>query len=289
MNTMENMQTRRGFLKKAGIVAGLSQLPLMGWSSGFSAMLSEGVDPHKEFSLLKLEKLLSGYKFPFIDQFSTASFHSKYKLYNLYGDNALFSGEFSLKSELKDKGRQFDLNVWRLANNGIRKRDQEFMYFLTGTVQCSAGPAFSPKKWNISSRIALTGAGPAYGGTAVSNIGQAKSGVVRIKTPGQPIKKPYGPLPLSWKWGMPAVAQNMAETSTAELRFTVLDEFDAIHKSQTIKFRKKIPLDCGDGRLIDFRVFELTGDGIIPTVYWVDNMHRTVFVVSGMEACVVGD
>jgi hypothetical protein len=72
-------------LKTAGIVVGLSQVPSLGWSSGLGTLLSKGVNPHTEFSLLKLEKLLSGYNFPFTDAFSTASFHSQYKLYNLYG------------------------------------------------------------------------------------------------------------------------------------------------------------------------------------------------------------
>ncbi|MBM4163784.1 MAG: hypothetical protein FJ222_05025 [Lentisphaerae bacterium] len=108
-----------------------------------------------------------------------------------------------------------------------------------------------------------------------------------ITTQGKPITKRYGPMPLCWKWGLPAVAQNMAENNIAELRFPVLDEFDAIHKNQTIRFRKKISLDCGDGQWVDFRVFELTGDGVIPTVYWVDNRNRTVFVISGMEAYVL--
>jgi len=52
-------------------------------------------------------------------------------------------------------------------------------------------------------------------------------------------------------------------------------------------FRRKVNLDCGNDRLIDFKVFELTGDGVIPAVYWVDNKNRTVFVVSGMEAFIL--
>jgi hypothetical protein len=286
---MEKIQTRRRFLKKAGIAAVLSQLPLLGGSSGFSTILSEGVNPQNEFSLLKLEKLLPTYKFPFIDRFSTTSFYSEYTLYNLYGDHAVFSGKFFLKSALKEKGRQFDLFVWRFANNGIKKRDPEFKYFLSGKVQCHADPTFSPEKWNILSRIALTGDGPAYGGTAITNNGMAKNGVVKIKTPGKPIVKSHGPMPLTWKWGLPAVVQNMAENHIPELRFSTLDEFDTIHKNQTLKMRKKISLDCGEGRLVEFRVYELTGHGIIPTVYWVDHMNRTVFVVSGMEACVLDD
>lgn len=282
---MEKFNNRRNFLKKVSAIAGI--LPLMGWSEGFATMVREGIKPSGEFSLLKLEKLLSGYKFPLAEHFSTASFKSVYKLYNLYGDNAVFAGELFLESEMKGKNRLFDFLIWRLANNGIKKRDQEFKYVVSGEVHCNTDAALSPEKWNVSSRIALSEKGPALDGTGFTNKGAAKEGEITIKTSGKPIKKTFGSMPLSWKWGLPAVMQNMAESSLQELRFSMLDEFDAIYKNQKIRFRRKVKVDCGNELLIDFKVFELTGEGVIPTVYWVDNFNRTVFVISGMEAYVL--
>jgi len=284
---MGKLQNRRDFLKRAGVIAGFSQLPRMGWANGLSTLLNEGLNPGKEFSLLKLEKLLSGYKFPFTAQFSTVSFKSVFKLYNLYGDSATFAGEFSLGSEMKGANRLFKFSIWRLANNGIKKRDQEFKYIVSGEVQCKTDVALSPEKWNVTSRIALSKDGPAFGGTGLTNKGESGRGEITIKTSGKPIRKSFGSMPLSWKWGLPAVVQNMAESSIQELRFSMLDEFDAIFQNQTLKFKKKVSLDCGDDHIVDFRVFELTGEGVIPTVYWVDNFNRTLFVVTGMEACVL--
>lgn len=281
---MEKLQSRRNFLKSAGVIAGLTQLPLMGWASGFSILMNEGVNPGKEFSLLKLEKILAGYKFPFTDQFSTVSFETAYKLYNIYGDNAVFAGGFALKSGIKGKHQQFDFSNGRLASNGIKKRDQEFKYIVSGKVQCKTDSTFSPEKWTVSSRIALAEDGPAYAGTGFRNKGVAENGFVSLTTPGKRIKIPYGSKLLSWKWGLPAVVQNMAKESLQELQFAMLDEFDAIYQNQKIRLRRKVTIDCGSERLLDFKVYELTGDGIIPTVYWVDPMNRTVFVVSGMEA-----
>ncbi len=286
---MENVyNSRRSFLKRAGVVAGLSQFPLMGWSSGFSTLLNVGLNPGSEFSLLKLEKLLSGYQFPFTDQFSTVSFQSEYKLYNLYGNHAVFAGGFLLKSKLKGDRQQFDFLDWRFADNGIKNREQKFKYIVSGDVHCKTDATLSPENWNVFSRIALSEDGNAYGGTGLTNKGEVTKGGISIKTAGKSIKKSFGPLPLSWKWGLLAVVQNMAEGSLQELRFAMLDEFDAVHKNQTLKNRKRVTLDCGEGHLIDFRVFELTGEGVIPTVYWVDNHNRTVFVISGMEAYVLG-
>lgn len=116
---MEILQSRRNFLKSAGVIAGVTQLPLMGWASGFSTLLNEAVHPGNEFSLLKLENILAGYQFPFADQFSTITFKTAYKRYNIYGDHPVSAGRFALKSGIKGNHQQFDFSNGRLANNGI--------------------------------------------------------------------------------------------------------------------------------------------------------------------------
>lgn len=284
---MEKIQNRRSFLKKVSLFAGLTQLPLMGWPAGFSTMVAEGLNPSGEFSLLKLEKLLSGYKFPVVQQFSTDKFHSTYKLYNLYGDDAVFAGEFILKSELKGKSRSFDFSISRRANSGIKKGVPEFKYIVSGKVECKTDATLSPEKWKVSSRIALAEDGVAFDGTGFLNEGEVKKSEISIKTTGKPIIKSFGSMPLSWKWGLPAVVQNMAESHKQELHFASLDEFDTVYNNQKIRFRRTVRVDCGNNLLTDFNVFGLTGDGIIPTFYWVDHLNRTVFVISGMEAYVL--
>lgn len=102
------------------------------------------------------------------------------------------------------------------------------------------------------------------------------------------LKKLVSGSPLSWKWGLVSVVQKMAANKTKELQFSTLDEFDALYSNQTLKFRKLLSLDCGDERVLDFKVFELTGDGILPTVYYADDKGRVVFIISGMEAYVIG-
>ena len=278
---------KRDFLKNIFFAAGLSQLPLPGWGKGFSALLENGIKPGGEFSLLKLEKLLAGYQFPAIDRFSTSAFDLGYKLYNLYGDNAVFAGEFVLHSSTKENLRQFEFKNWRWADNGSKNRLKKFKYLVSGNVQCEANDALTPREWKVASRISLSEEGSPFGGTGWINSGEAKNGEVILKTNRRPIRKAFGQSLLSWKWGLPAVVQQMAEASITVLQFALLDEFDAIYQNQILTFRKKVKLDCGIEHPIEFKVFELTGDGVIPTVYWVDNQNRTVFVISGMEAYVL--
>jgi len=285
---MEKLQSRRGFLKKAGMTVCMSQLSMLGWSAGFSAIFSEGVNSSGEFSLLKLEKLLSGYKFPFIDNFSTDSFSSVYKLYNLYGSNSINAGDLSINSAVAGEKRQFNFSVSRLANNGIKSQKLNFKYIVSGDVLCQNNEILSPQKWNISSKISISRDNEAFNGTGLKYEGENKNGEIYLMTSGKLIKKAIASIPLSWKWGLMAVVQNMAKVSLHELQFSMLDEFDTIYQNQKMKFRKKVSLDCGNNHLIDFNVFELTGDGMIPTVYWIDNLNRCIFVVSGMEAYVLG-
>ena len=284
---MEKLQNRRNFLKKAGFVTALSQLPFIGWAEGFSSLFGTGVNPAGELSILKLEKLLPTYLFPFIDRFSTGSFKLHYALYNLYGNNATHGGEFSFDATVSGEKREFKFTSSRLANNGIKESGQIFKYIVSGDVVCENIGTLSPTKWSIESKISLTENGAPFGGTGIVNKGEIKNGTVCLKTGTKKIRKPIGNIALSWKWGLIAVAQKMAEDSIIELQFALLDEFDTIFQNQKLKFRRKVALDCGNDRKIDFKIFELTGDGVLPTVYWVDNMNRTLFVISGMEAYIL--
>ncbi len=284
---MEKQQGRRNFLKLAGLTAGALQLPLAGWAEGFKTLLNEGINPSGEFSLLKLEKLLVGYAFPFVEQFSTSGFHSGYKLYNLYGDNIVFAGELFIKSETKGENRLFDFLDWRFADNGIKDRIKKFKYIVSGSVTTAHDTTLTPEQWNVFSRIALTENDKPYRGAGLVSQGTVLNGDIMIQTPAKLFGKPGFNQALSWKWGLISVAQQMAEASTPEIQFNMLDEFDIVHPNQKMKNKKQATIDCGGGRLVDFNVFEQTGEGVIPTIYWVDQWNRTVFVVSGMEAYVL--
>lgn len=284
---MEKTQKRRDFLKNIGLATGLSQLPLMGWAAGFATMFQEGIKPLGEFSLLKIEKLLASYHFPFVEKFSADSFKSEFKLYNLYGENATYAGELSLTSFNEGSTRNFNFESQRFANNGTMNKGLIFKYIVNGNVICKNNPTFSPQKWNVSSKIALSNEDTPYINTGLNYSGIADHAQIVNDHQGKLIRKPIGPIPLSWKWGLIAVVQNMSKESRQELQFSMLDEFDAIYKNQKIRYRKTVLLDCGKGQTLDFKVFELTGDGILPTVYWVDNLNRTVFVISGMEAFIL--
>jgi hypothetical protein len=71
-----------------------------------------------------------------------------------------------------------------------------------------------------------------------------------------------------------------------EIHFSALDEMDMIYEHQYIRLRKYQEIDTGSGR-VNFKVYDVLGDGLIPTVYWVDELDRVVFIINGMEAFVL--
>lgn len=283
---MEKVQTRRNFIRTAALATAVSSVSFRGWAEGFSALFNEGIHPSGEFSLLKLEKMLQNYQLPAAGNFSENSFSLNYRLFNLYGNNAAPAGTMKWNLEPVNGKRQFRFSVDRIAGNGIMDQSVSFVYSTEGEVTCAPNDAFTPEKWNVSKRIARNSEKEGYMGAGQTISGTLKNNRITLVTGKNKIVKETGALPLSWKWGVMAMVQNMARKNHQELQFSALDEFDALYAFQEVKFVKDVPLDCS-GTHRTFRVFLHTGDGIIPTFFWVDDLLRTVFVLTGMEAFVL--
>lgn len=285
--TMNHTTSRRAFIKQAGIVAAVSGISLSAWSKGLEKLYSAGVNPGNEFSLLKLERLLPGYSFPEISSFSTDAFTLEYDLYNMYHTNDTYAGMMRMTEHVRGRKRINDFHNERLATDGIMDRSKRFRYFVSGNVVCSNDQTFTPEKWDISSKIALTADTPAYLNTGLNNKGSVRNKQVRIQSAGKNIRLTYDNDALTWKWGIISLVQTMAKNNVNALQFASLDEFDICYNNQSVVHRRNSTIDCGAAGQIRFKVFEHLGEGIVPTVYWVDDKNRTVFVITGMESYIL--
>ena len=74
----------------------------------------------------------------------------------------------------------------------------------------------------------------------------------------------------------------MTGASTKAYAFSLVDEFDEVRHRQTLACRasEMVPLK-GEPRQLT--AYEHLGEGVIPTVYWVDEAGRALFVVTGVE------
>lgn len=283
---MEKTHTRREFIRTAGIVAATSAVFAKSWANGLQALYNLGINPSGEFSLLKIEQLLQDYRLPERGSFTNDSFSMYYKLLNIYGNHTAPAGNMKWQLDPEENRNVFRFSVKRNAGNGIMDKSKSFLYITEGEVTCSKNDTLTPEKWNVSKRISLNNANEGYQGTGQVSSGTFENNQIRTSSGKKKINRKIGSLPLSWKWGVMSIVQNFAKNNIREVHFSALDEFDALYSSQSVSFVKDIPLEC-NGTQRNFKIFLHTGDGIIPTVYWVDDFFRTVFVLTGMEAYVL--
>ncbi len=249
------------------------------------------IDPGNEFALLKLEKILPGYDFRLDEAYSTMDYELEFRLYNLYSNLAKPAGSFRIWRHA-DHAPNFQVESIRICSSDIHLRTGDLVkhfkgaYFFTGDIYAENNILATPRSWLCRTKIARTKKDPAYLDTDHTWRGSYGNGQISYESGPYHYSKPAGSRDLTWKWGIIHLIQKMAETSMDEIHFSALDELDMVYDHQYARFRKQQAIDCGD-RILDFKVFDVLGDGIIPTVYWVDNRHRVVFIVTGTEAFVL--
>ena len=286
----ENLN-RRSFIQSTGIGALSLFVPKRLISGSITSLYRGQVDPGNDFSLLKLERILPGYHFPFISSFSTDDFRLVYTLYNLYQEFALQAGSFEI-SRKKGSDPVYQVICYRNASADIIVDNDPYksifrgIYIFQGQITTRDDMLASPLTWECETKISDGTAGSPFMDTLHQWKGSFKNGQVYYKSGLNSSKKKPVNKNLSWKWGIINLVQKMAEQSVPEIHFSALDEMDMLYEHQYARFRNKQQIDCGSGN-VEFSVYDVLGDGIIPTVYWVDNFNRVVFIITGVEAYVL--
>ena len=292
---MSTNLNRRRFLQNTGVGALGLLIPKQVFSSSFGLLYHDGVNPGKEFSLLKMEKILPDYKIPPGDNFSAENFGLNYSLYNLYQEFVLIAGSFKITKKTGPK-TLYQVTCFRKATTSLPLQIIDNVnyypgkfsgnYIFKGQVEAKNDLLASPVKWECETQISDERSGLPYANTLHRWKGSHKNGRVYYHSGSQHIVKTVTNQDLTWKWGIINLVQKMAEQSVPEIHFSALDEMDMIYEHQYARFRKKQVIECGTSN-VEFSVFDVLGDGIIPTVYWVDNSNRVIFIISGVEAYVL--
>ncbi len=280
---------RRRFLKTTAMTFAATGLSTGVFSTPFKFLYTDDLDPSDEFSLLKLSKILPDYKFPFVEDFLNSNYILNYSLYNLYPLNHhhIKAGSFMMnKANSNTNLSDYSLKIKRLANTDMTSNAGEFYYFLKAKLSAENDLYSTPVKWECETKIGLSEYAPAYMNTLHSWTGDRTKRKIVLRSSHYDLSKTYVSKNLTWKWGIIDLVQGMARESIHQTNFSTLDEFDMIYDNQSVRFRKNKSIDCGS-KTIPFKVFDLTGDGIVPTVYWVDDHNRVCFIISGMEAYMV--
>lgn len=277
---MEKTYNRRNFIRNTGLTAAAAAMPGKLLSSAFAPFYADQFDPGEEFSLLKLKAIFPDYQYPRADQHSTGEFDLNFRLYNCYGKAVRHAGSFSFK---KQGGTLpvYDVRSVRMVSADHPPAQRKFDYYFNGRIITQDDALATPLSWKCDTRVAKGADEPPYMNSGHKWEGSYKEGVVKYTSGDVHLKKAVPHENLSWKWGLINLVQKMDPKD--EIHFSALDEMDMIYEHQYTRFRKYQEIDTGSGR-VNFKVYDVLGDGIIPTVYWVDELDRAVFIINGMEA-----
>jgi len=271
---------RRSFLKIGTVSACALSLPMQALLSSF---VDQRFGPWKqvdEFSILKLNEVLEDYQYPSPNNFNPSSYLSNYKAISLI--QGMEEGMLVFGKEKRPDGVNYHFQSQRYIPGG-------FAYTVQGKLQ--SGSAVFPwvDNWESSSMVSRRGSETPWLKSNRLVKGRAMSEKVLIEESGK--KKQYRLPPdghLSWKWGMVDLIPEMASGNIQSLRFAVLDEMDTVYQEQMARFKMNVSLSYNEGGdKMNFKVYDVTGTGVIPTVYWVDEAGRTIFIITGTEAYIL--
>ncbi len=185
------------------------------------------------------------------------------------------------------------------------------MFLAHGRTRCATDALATPREWSVTTQQR----------DANDNTAALVSGRLRGAYDGRRIVlSEYGreetveaPAALGWCWGLFDAVQRLAVNSEdgQTHRFTLLDHFDQIKPGHTLRLRKRCRVTLGTklvveeqatalehgtvyrpqrvehgGTAVDCVVFEQTGRGILPIVYWCTTDGCLLVVSSGLEAYV---
>jgi hypothetical protein len=286
------MMQRRKFIRTAGLGIASSLVPGNVLATSLAPLYTGNVDPGDQFSLDKISMALGEYQFPYASSFDSRSYTLNYTLHNFYQHFVKEVGSFRM--ERKGSGHPvFRVTMERDAAGDVitELRDTytpvfDGSFIVKAEVKTAANELATPLEWKAESRISREGADTAYGNTLHRWKGSYTDGSILYESGSGMLKK--GPVrrELAWKWGLIHTVQEMARKNISRLEFSTLDELDMVYESQEAILRKKQKVECGNG-MVEFTVIDVLGDGIVPTVYWVDDHFRTCFIITGVEAYLI--
>ncbi len=283
---------RRNFLRASGIGTLAGMMPGSILATSLAPLYTGEIKPGDAFTLLRIARIFPEYHFPYVQGYDTEQYNLKYRLCNFYADFVKDAGTFEMEKTggpsplfLVSSRRDAAADVITELND-VYSPDFSGKYVFEGKISTRNDLLATPLNWSCQTKIIRGNSEEAYMNTLHQWEGVHKDKAIYYYSGSYSLKKNRVEGNLSWKWGIIHLVQKMAEESLSEIHFSALDEMDMVYEHQYARFRKKQRIECGRGE-VEFSLFDVLGDGIIPTVYWVDEYHRVTFIITGVEAYLI--
>lgn len=241
--------------------------------------MKSGSDIHSQFaddfSLRKVAYLLGDYTPPPMASFDPAGrWQQSYTMFVLNRPTGNKVGEFSLERAVK--GRQsFALSVRtrRFGNSG-------FSLFQQAEIQCRTDTLATPVSWVFDTKMARDAADQPYLGSGRRLSAAVANGALvvrdRWRTRKTSIDGPY-----SNEWTLLEAVQRLPGKQTKDLDYTLIGEYDTPQPGHRLAYRTHAQVTFASGPAQLTGYYDL-GPAVVPTVYWIDEHRRLLFVCTGL-------
>jgi len=196
---------------------------------------------------------------------------SAYGVYTLAGQGAL-AGKLRIERGAVSEDRFVLKMVYEKSLPGHLQQ-------VEAEIHCRNDELGTPVRWTLTSEI-RDRAGNAIRNTKLKKSAVAEKGYIEIDD-GRGKRQIDVESGCTTNWVLFDAVQRLPRRKFEPLRFTMLDHFDQVKAGQSISYRETIDVMLG-GRAVRLHGFDHLGEGIVPWVYWVDDLGRLLFAVSGL-------
>jgi hypothetical protein len=210
-------------------------------------------------------------------------------------------GALRIERTLIDRERaQLQVTYRKAASGGLLRA--------TEAIECKTDTLATPVRWQTET-VVHDAQGEPLEETRLAETGEAGARVLRVMVGGTPTRTPVNP-PLACAWGLFDAVQRAPDDLNQA--FTLIDRLNSqVKPEQRLTYRTSETVELGGTRVwheekrelergtvyrpvaaregataVPLRAFDHVGRGLVPTVYWVDDRGRLLFVLSGLIGCV---
>ena len=225
------------------------------------------------FFINRIHEVLKADKYP---QLPKEPNKRRYEIYSLVVDNKLLH-KASILLNVKDD--LFSIEHYR---SGATPDKHGQFTFIEQKVRPDIW--YSPINWSYQSYLAKTANDTPYG-IPLEGKGIYNGKDIITITEGSMVRNYHSSIAVTMKWNLLYAISDIVRTELPST-FQVIDEYDVLTGERILQPFSRNTIET-DGKTINLQAYVMTGQGVLPTFYWLNEAGMLLFVNSGSEVYVV--